>query len=55
VTTDDVQVPTRGYGWGYNNAGGLGIGNVARALYPVPVQLPAGTIDVQGAPISPLR
>jgi alpha-tubulin suppressor-like RCC1 family protein len=48
VTTDDAQVPTRGYSWGYNNAAGLGIGNVARALHPVPVELPAGTIDVQG-------
>jgi alpha-tubulin suppressor-like RCC1 family protein len=37
-----------GYAWGYNNAGGLGIGNVARALRPVPVHLPKGTIDVQG-------
>ena len=48
MTTDDAQVPTRGYSWGYNNAAGLGIGNVARALHPVPVELPAGTIDVQG-------
>jgi alpha-tubulin suppressor-like RCC1 family protein len=48
VTTDGVQVATRGYGWGYNNAGGLGIGSVARALRPVPVQLPAGTTDAQG-------
>jgi len=48
VTTDSVQVPTRGYGWGYNNAGGLGIGSVARVLHPVPVQLPEGTTDVQG-------
>ena len=48
MTTDGVQVPTRGYGWGYNNAGGLGIGSVARVLHPVPVELPAGTTDVQG-------
>lgn len=48
VTTDAVQVATPGYGWGYNNAGGLGIGSVARALDPVPVQLPAGTTDMRG-------
>lgn len=48
MTTDAVQVATPGYGWGYNNAGGLGIGSVARALDPVPVRLPAGTTDVQG-------
>ncbi len=37
-----------GYAWGYNNAGGLGNGCAARALRPVPVHLPAGTVDVQG-------
>jgi alpha-tubulin suppressor-like RCC1 family protein len=40
--------PGAGYAWGYNNAGGLGIGSVARALRPVAVRLPAGTVDVQG-------
>ena len=40
--------PAAGYAWGYNNAGGLGIGGVARALRPVAVRLPAGTVDVQG-------
>ncbi len=52
MTTDAVQVATPGYGWGYNNAGGLGIGSVARALDPVPVRLPAGTTDVRVAAIS---
>ena len=37
-----------GYVWGYNNAGGLGIGSVARAMVPVPVGLPEGTVDLQG-------
>ena len=37
-----------GFAWGYNNAGGLGIGSVARALRPVAVRLPAGTVGVQG-------
>jgi alpha-tubulin suppressor-like RCC1 family protein len=37
-----------GFAWGYNNAGGLGTGSVARALHPVAVKLPAGTVDVQG-------
>jgi alpha-tubulin suppressor-like RCC1 family protein len=37
-----------GYGWGYNNAGGLGIGSVARAMVPVPVEFPGGTVDLQG-------
>jgi alpha-tubulin suppressor-like RCC1 family protein len=36
------------FGWGYNNAGGLGIGNVARAMVPVPVKLPEDTVDIQG-------
>jgi alpha-tubulin suppressor-like RCC1 family protein len=42
------RTPAAGYAWGYNNAGGLGIGSVARALRPVAVTLPAGTVDVQG-------
>ena len=48
--TDDQQPAgaCAGYAWGYNNAGGLGIGSVARALRPVPVRLPGGTADVQG-------
>lgn len=50
--TEDQQPAGRasaaGYAWGYNNAGGLGIGSVARALRPVPVRLPEGTVDVQG-------
>jgi len=50
--TDDQHPAGRasaaGYAWGYNNAGGLGIGSVARALRPVIVRLPAGTVDVQG-------
>jgi alpha-tubulin suppressor-like RCC1 family protein len=37
-----------GYVWGYNNAGGLGIGNVARAMVPVPVELPVDAVDLQG-------
>jgi alpha-tubulin suppressor-like RCC1 family protein len=37
-----------GYVWGYNNAGGLGIGSVARAVVPVPVELPERTVDLQG-------
>lgn len=37
-----------GYVWGYNNAGGLGIGSVARVLLPVSVALPDGTVDIQG-------
>ncbi len=41
-------MPAAGYAWGYNNAGGLGIGSVARALHPVAVRWPAGTVDVQG-------
>ena len=50
--TEDLRpagrVPAAGFAWGYNNAGGLGIGSVARALHPVAVRLPAGTVDVQG-------
>src|ERR1700761_3570970 len=38
----------RGYGWGNNSAGGLGVGSVARALMPVGLALPEGTVDVQG-------
>jgi len=34
--------------WGYNNAGGLGIGSVARAMVPVPVEFPGDTVDLQG-------
>jgi alpha-tubulin suppressor-like RCC1 family protein len=34
--------------WGYNNAGGLGLGHTARAYWPVPAHLPAGIVDVQG-------
>ncbi len=49
--TDDqrpADASSAGYAWGYNNAGGLGIGSVARALRPVAVRLPGGTVDVQG-------
>ena len=42
------QPEAAGYAWGYNNAGGLGIGSVARALRPVAISLPEGTVDVQG-------
>jgi len=38
----------RGYTWGNNNAGGLGIGTVARAMVPAAVTLPENTVDVQG-------
>jgi alpha-tubulin suppressor-like RCC1 family protein len=37
-----------GYVWGYNNAGGLGIGSVARAMVPVPAEFPGDTVDLQG-------
>jgi hypothetical protein len=49
MLNDGQLAPTRGYGWGHNNAdGSLGICSAARAPHPVPVQLPGGTIDVQG-------
>jgi hypothetical protein len=48
MLNDGQLAPARGYGCGYNNADGLGIGSAARAPHPVPVQLPGGTIDVQG-------
>jgi alpha-tubulin suppressor-like RCC1 family protein len=52
IVTEDLRpaglASTAGFAWGYNNSGGLGIGSVARALHPVAVRLPAGTIDVQG-------
>ena len=48
MLNDGQLAPARGYGRGHNNADGLGIGSAARAPHPVPVQLPGGTIDVQG-------
>jgi alpha-tubulin suppressor-like RCC1 family protein len=44
----DPGSSVRGYAWGYNILGGLGIGSVARALLPVSVALPDQTVDVQG-------
>ena len=34
--------------WGYNNAGGLGLGHTARVCRPARAQLPGGTVAVQG-------
>jgi alpha-tubulin suppressor-like RCC1 family protein len=48
MTTTLRSTAFAGYTWGYNNAGGLGIGNVARALAPVPVEFPRDTVDLQG-------
>jgi alpha-tubulin suppressor-like RCC1 family protein len=48
LRTADRGPSLRGYCWGNNNAGGLGIGSVARAMVPVAVALPEGTVDVQG-------
>jgi alpha-tubulin suppressor-like RCC1 family protein len=48
LRTPDRRPSARGYCWGNNNAGGLGIGSVARAMVPVAVALPEGTVDVQG-------
>ena len=45
--------PAAGYAWGYNDPGGLGIGSVARAMAPVPVEFPGGTPWIyRAAPIS---
>jgi alpha-tubulin suppressor-like RCC1 family protein len=43
-----LRPSTSSFGWGYNNYAGLGLGHTARVLSPTPVQLPAGTVDVQG-------
>jgi len=45
---DTKTVGTAGFAWGYNNKGGLGAAGSLRVLRPIPVTLPAGTIDVQG-------
>jgi alpha-tubulin suppressor-like RCC1 family protein len=34
--------------WGYNNAGGLGLGHTARVYRPARAPLPGGTVAVQG-------
>lgn len=38
--------PTHATTWGHNSAGGLGLGSTARALTPLPVQLPPNTTSV---------
>ncbi|HEX4520258.1 MAG TPA: hypothetical protein VH063_11825 [Gaiellaceae bacterium] len=48
MTTELRSRSFAGYAWGYNNAGGLGIGNVARATAPVPVEFPRDTVNLQG-------
>jgi alpha-tubulin suppressor-like RCC1 family protein len=46
--TSAAKSRVNGYTWGYNNAGGLGVGSTARAIRPVPVCLPEGAVEVQG-------
>lgn len=41
--------------WGYDNAGGLGLGHPARAYQPVPAPLPGGTPGVQGGEFTVAR
>jgi alpha-tubulin suppressor-like RCC1 family protein len=48
LRTPDRGPSLRGYCWDNNNVGGLGIASVARAMVPVAVALPEGTVDVQG-------
>src|SRR5271163_1332953 len=43
-----LRPSTRSFGWGYNNYAGLGLGHTARVLSPTSVQLPEGTVDLQG-------
>jgi alpha-tubulin suppressor-like RCC1 family protein len=43
-----LRPSTGSFGWGYNNYAGLGLGHTARVLSPTSVQLPEGTVDLQG-------
>jgi alpha-tubulin suppressor-like RCC1 family protein len=47
-TKESVGGYRKGFAWGAGSAGGLGTGATADAWRPVPVELPAGTVEVTG-------